>query len=873
MCATTFIASVQKENACMSPQASAPLRSLARLRSLSFSFTLPLAAVVALNGACVPQASSTSGRRSGDVGGDSGQGGAGPTSGAGGGSGPTGTGGGGEVIITHTGGATGSSAGGTGGGGSANPTGGSSGGGQGGSGVVKMDCASTQSAFPYSTPYVPSATVQNTVTSLMANMNNTQKANQLRGTLVGQFTDIERTAHDKNNTSYTDTGGVREFLFRDASRGINFAVDLTTPTGGFATAFPVSMARGASFDLDLENRIGQAVGDEMVASGHTMILAPCVNILRHPLWGRASETYGEDSFHLGRMGSAYTLGLQQYVAACAKHYAANNIENGRQSANAVLDEQTLREIYARHFEMIIKDGGIAGIMASYNKVNGTYATENKHLLTDILRTDFGFKGLVLSDWWAIQNHQATAPNATFAANAINAGLEIELGWNLNYQTLESLVSGGTIPQSLLDQATRHVLEQKVRFNGHVLPPARIGLKAATSVYNGSSITNNDDHIALAQEAAVKAMVLLKNDASTLPLNRTALAGKTIAVLGRSVNYGAGIASSANDQNAGIVDFTNTPRTGDLGSSRVFIDRTKASGPLDGIRASAGSGITVVTGAAASAAASADVVVVVAGLTPLDEGEEYTGAGDRTDFNLDMKTPGGQIQLINDVIALHKPMVLVLEGGSVINIPSLASIPAVVMAFYPGMDGGRALGKLLFGDANFSGKLPFSWPKQLSDLPAFGPASGTTMDYYLGYRYYDKNAATRQPLFPYGYGLSYTKFDYANLVVPCGTVNKDGMVNVTVEVTNSGTVAGDEVAFLFVSFPSTTARRSLKELKGFYRVSLDAGVTKRITIPLRVADLKYWNMTTSQWVVESGPVKVMVGGRSDSLPVSDTFTVN
>jgi beta-glucosidase len=148
-----------------------------------------------------------------------------------------------------------------------------------------------------------------------------------------------------------------------------------------------------------------------------------------------------------------------------------------------------------------------------------------------------------------------------------------------------------------------------------------------------------------------------------------------------------------------------------------------------------------------------------------------------------------------------------------------------------------------------------------------------MDYYLGYRYYDKNAATRQPLFPYGYGLSYTKFDYANLVVPCATVNKDGMVNVTVEVTNSGTVAGDEVAFLFVSFPSTTARRSLKELKGFYRVSLDPGVTKRITIPLRVADLKYWNMTTSQWVVESGPVKVMVGGRSDSLPVSDTFTVN
>jgi beta-glucosidase len=769
-----------------------------------------------------------------------------------------------------------------------------------GGGATKMACSNQTVCFPYVRPYTQaeSDTNHSLAVQLMTGMSNTQKANQLRGTVPGQYGDYERTWHDKSDTAYNDTHGVRELKYRDASRGLNFAVDIGGGLG-YATAFPVSMARGAAFDLDLEYQVGQAAGDEMVASGNTMLLAPCVNILRHPLWGRAQETYGEDSFQIGRIGTAYTIGLQEYVGSCAKHFAANNIENGRQTANAILDEQTLREIYGRHFEMIIQDGGLAAVMASYNQVNGTYSTENKHLLTDILRGSedeggFGFKGLVLSDWWAIQNHTTTMPDARLGANCINAGLDIENGWDLNYSTLEASVQNNTITQETLDTSALRVLEQKARFKG-TTPGDIVGLRMATSMYTGSAnssaITNNDQvdpiigksHIALAQEVAIKSMVLLKNINHTLPINRSAVS--KIAVLGRTINYGTILSTSTNDQNHGIIDFLRMARTGDLGSSRVFIDPTKASAPLDGIQDVAGAGITVsgFDNAADATAFNPDFVVVVAGLTPIDEGEEYTLAGDRDTFDLDAKIDGGQIKLINDAIAMGKPMVLVLEGGSVITIPSISQLPAVVMAWYPGIDGGHALGKLLFGDENFSGKLPISWPASVNDIPyTLGPATETPMGYYLGYRMWDdqlrQNPSATQPQFKFGYGLSYTTFSYANLQVPCSTIDQQSSMNITVDVTNTGNVAGEEIVFLFASFPNTTARRGVKELKGFRRVQLDPGVTKRINIPLRVADLKYFKAdsptaTTGQWVVEKGTVKVMVGGSSDSLPLSDTFEVN
>ena len=311
-----------------------------------------------------------------------------------------------------------------------------------------MACTAVKTCVPYIRPYTAEqdAWYRSKALEIDKSMpSNKELANHLRGTNVDQYTDIERTAHDQSITNYSDTGGIREFWFRDASRGINFAVEGVGDA--FATAFPVSMARGAAFDVDLEYKIAQAVGDEMIASGNTMMLAPCVNILRHPLWGRAQETYGEDSFHLGRMGTAFMVGVQEYVAATAKHYAANNIENDRLNANAIMDEQTLREIYGRHFEMMILDGGISGIMASYNRVNGEWATQNRHLLTEVLRGPVEQGWLRLPGSGAVRlvghaepHHQR--PNKALAAQAIKAGLDIELGWNLNYKTLEDSVLTG-----------------------------------------------------------------------------------------------------------------------------------------------------------------------------------------------------------------------------------------------------------------------------------------------------------------------------------------------------------------------------------------------------------------------------------------------
>jgi len=730
--------------------------------------------------------------------------------------------------------------------------------------VVKMSCGDAVFSDPYSPGYTQDPAVLSQVQSTLNAMSLSEKAQQMRGTDTGannNYGDIFRTP---DNTSK----GIRGFLFRDGPRGVNLAAQLPAGKQGYSTSFPVPMARGATFDIDLEYRIGASAGDEMVAAGETMLLAPTVNILRHPAWGRAQETYGEDPYLLGRLGSAFVAGVQQYVPACAKHYAANNIENGRSSANAQMDEQTLREIYARHFEMMIKDGGVACIMAAYNLVNGTKSTQNKHLLADILRTDFGFKGFVLSDWWAMPPGTASATTDALKGNAtqaVLAGLDMELPWSYNYAQLETITGNG-LPLSVnaINQAAGRILEQKFRFN--VAKTGQpIGLRRATTTLSAAgSIENNADHIQIAHEAAQKAMTLLKNDNNTLPIPRTV---KTVAVVGANVGYHVVLT----DQADGTIRFATDPRIGDLGSSRVFPDPAKSSGPFAGIKAAAGTGINVVSGTDATAAQNADFVVVVAGLTPQDEGEEYTGAGDRPNFKLDGKA-GGTLQnnLVNAVAALKKPMVVVLEGGSVIDMPWLAQVPAVVMAWYPGMDGGRALGDLLFGNASFSGKLPITWPKRWEDEPVFNAGATTTMDYYIGYRYFEH--ANVAPLFPFGHGLSYTTFQYSNLQVPCSDVTKNGVVNVKVDVSNTGMAKGDEVAFLFVSYPGTAARRPAKELKGFYRVSLDPGQTKRVTIPLRVSDLKYWDMAKNSWVVESGQVQIMVGPSSANLPLKDTMTV-
>ncbi len=839
------------------------------------------AAIVMMSAlACRPSANNgPSGSGGSDTGGqtEGGAGGGGNVGGKGGSAQPSGgkTGGSTNPGNGGSGGASGGESGGENGGNSGtDPEGGSSG--------TKTSCGdATPTADPKAPGYGDLTAFNTKAATTVSNMSIAEKAQQMQGTPPGDsssrnWTDIFRTL---DNTSK----GIRGFTFRDGPRGVNLdaPIKATNTVHGKSTVFPVPMARGATFDTDLEFRIGQALGDEMVASGQTLMLAPTTNILRHPLWGRAQETYGEDSFLLGKMGTASVAGIQQYVPACAKHYMANNIENLRASKNAQIDEQTMWEVYGSHFEMMIREGGVACIMAAYNPVNSENATQSKKLLTTLLRDKWGFPGFTLSDWWAVPGGSAGTPSATTGAAAINAGLDMELPWNWHFADIEKMV-GSSVQQTVIDTAVKRILAQKYRFKVDSISGA-IGLKGASTGFSGGSITKNDGNIAIALEAARKSMVLLKNDKSALPI---ASSVKKIAVVGAKLEYwsptddtgastGPGINNKADDVNGGVIDFATGVRIGDVGSSRVNFDASKSFGPFAGIKAVAPSGVTVVSGNTAAAAEGADFIVVVAGLTPYDEGEEYNGSGDRANFSLDGKDNGKgnsglQNKLITDVAALGKPMVVVLEGGSVIDMPWLDKVPAVVMAWYPGMVGGKALGQLLFGQENFSGKLPITWPKSLSDLPTFSGGATTTMDYYVGYRYFDNKGTT--PMYPLGYGLSYTEYEYSNLQVPCSDVTKKGIVNVKVDVANTGSVNGDEIVMLFVSYPNTSKKRSVKELKGFTRVSLDAGAKKTVTIPLRVQDLRYYDAGSGTWQVESGEVKIMVGSSAANLPLNDIVIV-
>jgi beta-glucosidase len=712
-----------------------------------------------------------------------------------------------------------------------------------------------------------------------------------------------------NTQRSQDTANIRGFRYRDASRGVNLGEDIngTHPMNiadgqkvGYSTAFPVSMARGAAFDLDLEYAVGEAIGDEMQAVGETLLLAPCMNLLRHPYWGRAQEVYGEDPYQTGRLASAMVYGIQEHIAANAKHYMAYDVEAGRQTNVSDMDEQTLREIYGRHFRMVAQDSGVASVMASYNSVNGAKSTINKHTLTEVLRQDFGFKGFILSDWWAVpgkDNILDVSTQTNTAKNLLSAGLDVELPWLYNYGNLQSLYNTGNVQKKDLDAAASRILYEKYRFNADSLT-GTVGLKQTVTHYDAAkgAITCDATHLALAKRAALESMVLLKND-GVLPISP---AVKNLAVVGATLPFAVQTGSLS-------VNFATDVRGGDLGSSRVYPDPAKSAGPFQGFCEATGGtfvpvpkdappgtqptcsggsvNVTTATNdangdltAALSAANAADFVVVVAGLTPQDEGEEYTLAADRSTncnnpnacLELDAKQTGAfagiQDSLIAQVAASGKPMVVVLEGGSVINMPWLPQVHALVMAWYPGQRGGEALADLLWGQVggvsyNFGGKLPITWglEQQYGD-PFDTPGGETTFDYYVGYRYFDYKQA--KPVFPFGAGQSYTSFALTNLQLGCSSMAQGAVLPVVVNVKNTGTVAGDDTVMVFVSFPQTKARRATKELKGFARVSLAPGEAKQVTVQVRLSDLDYFQAdsstaTTGNWYVESGPVDIMV----------------
>jgi beta-glucosidase len=615
---------------------------------------------------------------------------------------------------------------------------------------------------------------------------------------------------------------VPPFRMSDGPRGV------TSVEG--ATTFPVGVARGATWKPEIEQRVGAAMGRELRAIGGNVLLAPTINNLRHPSWGRSQETYGEDVQHLSRMAVAFVRGVQEYVLANPKHYAANSIEDTRFDVDVTVDERTLREIYLPHFRAAVLEGGAASVMSAYNSVNGQFCGENEHLLKQILKTDWGFDGFVLSDW--IFGTQSTL------GSALN-GLDLEMPIPRVYgELLLAAVRDGDVPESALDDAVRRMLRKKLHH----------GLDQPSNL--DESLLANDEHLALAREAAVEGSVLLKNEASALPLDMSTL--EHIAVVGL---------------------LADTPNTGDNGSSNT--EPTFVVTPLQGIQDAVGDEVAVehigkdVLGAEDLALiAAADVVIVVTGLTAEDEGESLIGAGDRLDLGLSAE----RVKLIQDAAAANDRAIVVLEGGGAITMGEwLTDIEALLMAWYPGQMGGHAVADLLFGDANPSGKLPITFPTGLDQLPPFDNESlEVTYDYFHGYRYVDRNGST--PEFPFGFGLSYTTFTVDNLQASQTEANAGDVVRFRVDVTNTGSVAGAEVVQLYVSYPDSAVMRSERELKGFAKVALGPNETQTVEIAMPVNDLAYYDVSGGVWTLEGLEHEIHAGTSSRDLPLSTTLSV-
>ncbi|MBO7320220.1 MAG: glycoside hydrolase family 3 C-terminal domain-containing protein [Clostridia bacterium] len=613
--------------------------------------------------------------------------------------------------------------------------------------------------------------------------------------------------------------GIPPVMFTDGPRGIVM---------GKCTCFPVSMLRGASFDDELEYRIGEVFAKEASALDANLFAGVCINLLRNPMWGRAQETYGEDPYLLGRMGVALTKAMQDNgIIACPKHYALNSIEDLRFSANAIADERTLHEIYLPHFKKCV-DAGAMSIMGAYNKVNGTYACENKELLTDILHDKWGFDGFSLSDFfYGIYD----------AKRSLKAGMDMEMPYLFRYAALSYLLKKGDITEEDINKSAVRILRALIS----TLPKYK---------KQDKSVILSKEHIALAREAATKGIVLLKNKDKILPIAE----GKKIAVVGR---------------------YANKRNTGDHGSSNVF--SPYAVTPYEGMKNRFGEeNVAVYNGSSCKEAmktsAKCDYIVVCVGSDWLQEGEFLVNlgnvkkkpkgsGGDRADLRI----PEEDVTLIKALSTLGKKLIVNIMGGSAYVIKDWIDLAdAVVMSFYSGLEGGNALADIISGDVTPAGKLPFTIAQKAEDYPPFlhlgAKDKNIEYGYYHGYTLFDKKGIEAH--FPFGFGLSYTDFEVGTL--PC---EKDGdIIRVGATVKNIGNVDGDEVLQVYVGSDNKDIDRPVKVLKGFKRVSVKAGEALTAEIDVLIDDIKFYNAENGNWELDES-YTVYVGTDSKNVAVA------
>lgn len=594
-----------------------------------------------------------------------------------------------------------------------------------------------------------------------------------------------------------------------------------------ATCFPTAVTTACSWDRDLIYKMGQALAEECLQHGVSVLLGPGVNMKRSPLCGRNFEYFSEDPELAGEMGAAFIAGVQSKgIGTSLKHFAGNSQEMKRMTSNSIIDERALREIYLRAFEKAVKKSQPWTVMNAYNLLNGTYCSENDWLQNKVLRDEWGFKGAVVSDWGAVNDRVA----------GLNAGNDLEMpsSGGVNDAKIVEAVKCGVIDETTLDERVDKLIDIILKGAANKKPGYKFDVKA---------------HNLLSRQIAEQSMVLLKNDGNILPLKR--VEGEYVAVIGAFADNPRYQGAGSSIINPTMIDsgrraFNNSP------ISVKFADGYDRSGK----RKNEDAYITE----ACNLAKNASKAVVFIGLTDDYESEGF----DRST----MKLPDGHNRLVEAVSRVNDNVIVVLEGGSPVEMPWADDVKAILNAYLGGQSVAPAIVDVLTGKANPCGKLAETYPVCLKDTPTSFryPDSKEDVQYresiFIGYRYYDK--VERNVRFPFGFGLSYTNFEYSDIKLKKKNLTKGEGAKVTFTIKNTGDVAGSEIAQVYVAKPESKIFRAPKELKGFVKIHLDPGEEKKVSVELDDRAFAFWNTATEDWCVESGEYKILVGASSRDI---------
>lgn len=594
-----------------------------------------------------------------------------------------------------------------------------------------------------------------------------------------------------------------------------------------ATCFPTAVTTACSWDRDLIYKMGQALAEECLQHGVSVLLGPGVNMKRSPLCGRNFEYFSEDPELAGEMGAAFIAGVQSKgIGTSLKHFAGNSQEMKRMTSNSIIDERALREIYLRAFEKAVKKSQPWTVMNAYNLLNGTYCSENDWLQNKVLRDEWGFKGAVVSDWGAVNDRVA----------GLNAGNDLEMpsSGGVNDAKIVEAVKCGVIDETTLDERVDKLIDIILKGAANKKPGYKFDVKA---------------HNLLSRQIAEQSMVLLKNDGNILPLKR--VEGEYVAVIGAFADNPRYQGAGSSIINPTMIDsgrraFNNSP------ISVKFADGYDRSGK----RKNEDAYITE----ACNLAKNASKAVVFIGLTDDYESEGF----DRST----MKLPDGHNRLVEAVSRVNDNVIVVLEGGSPVEMPWADDVKAILNAYLGGQSVAPAIVDVLTGKANPCGKLAETYPVCLKDTPTSFryPDSKEDVQYresiFIGYRYYDK--VERNVRFPFGFGLSYTSFEYSDIKLKKKNLTKGERAKVTFTIKNTGDVAGSEIAQVYVAKPESKIFRAPKELKGFVKIHLDPGEEKKVSVELDDRAFAFWNTATEDWCVESGEYKILVGASSRDI---------